>query len=158
MTEDGQKRTDKCIERLFHERLKTRLILIFYAVLPLLKQYVMLFEMKDPIVHLLHEKQVQLFKDFLVCFCTPEKVKCMRSRYLVNLDLKVIGLVLDAKNMFIGGRNAAIASKSQNRIETFLATVHTAYTTTADYLQHKLPLNNPLLRSISAIDPTSLGN
>ena len=161
MTEDGQKRKDNCIERLFHERLKTRLTLNFYvAILPLLKQYVMLFEMKDPIVHLLHEKQVQLFKEFLVCFCKPEKVKCMRSRDLVNLDLKVTGLVLDAKDMFIGGKNAAIVSKSQKSyvIENFLATVHTAYTTTADYLRHKLPLNNPLLRSISAIDPTLLGN
>jgi len=161
ITEDGQKRKDKCMERLFHERLKTKLVLNFYvAVLPLLKHYVMLFEMKDPIVHLLHEKQVQLFKEFLICFCKPDKVKSMRSRDLANLDLNVADLVLDKKDMFIGGRNTAIINKSQKSyvIENFLSTVYNAYTTTAEYLRLKLPLVNPLLRSISAIDPTSLGN
>ena len=57
MTEDGEKRKKNCIEKLFHGRVKTKLILNFYvAVLPLLKHYVLLFEMKKPIVFLLFEK------------------------------------------------------------------------------------------------------
>ena len=36
--------------------------------------------------------------------------------------------------------------------------IHTAYTTTADYLRKKLPFDNPLLRYINAIDPAVRGN
>ena len=51
-----------------------------------------------------------------------------------------------------------LTSQRNHVIEDFLANVHTAYTTTAEYLQKKLPFNNPLLRYISSIDPKVRGN
>ena len=162
ITEDGEKRKKNCTEKLFHERAKTKLILNFYvAVLPLLKHYVLLFEMKEPIVFLLFQKQVQLYKEFLVCFCKPELVKNLRSRQIKDLDFSSSSvLVLKGKDMFVGGKNASFINKSRKSyvIEDFLVNIHTAYTTTADYLRKKLPFDNPLLRYISAIDPTVRGN
>ena len=52
--------------------------------------------------------------------------------------------------MFVGGKNASFINKSKKSyvIEDFIVNVHTAYITTAEYRQKKLPFNNPLLRYI----------
>ena len=45
------------------------LIMLFYqAILRLIKNYVVLFHSKAPLVHKLHDCQEQLFRDFLSCF------------------------------------------------------------------------------------------
>ena len=45
-------------DRLFRERKTTFMIMSVYtAVLPILKKYVMLFQMTEPLVHMLHDKQ-----------------------------------------------------------------------------------------------------
>ena len=84
----------KCLYLLSTFRLRHYLVGRFYAgpnltqaFLPLLKKYVMLFEMKAPIVHQLHEKQIETFKEFLVCFCKPEIIKPLTAKQLKALEL-----------------------------------------------------------------------
>ena len=149
LTEDGETRKEKCIERLFHERLRTEFILNFYvAVLPLLKKYVMLFEMKAPIVHQLYEKQIDTFKQFLVCFCKPEIIKPLTAKQLKTLEL-TNDVIMKSKDMYIGGKNFRLincgCSTQKEVIGNFLEAVSTSYKTTVEYLQKKLPLTNPLL-------------
>ena len=161
MTEDGKKRKKICIERLFFERLKTKLYLNFYiSVLPLLKKYVLLFEMKEPSVHLLNDKQVELFKEFLVCFCKPEMIRHLSAKQLKTMKITE-EFIVKKRDMYVGGRNVRIIAKekrSQDVIDIFLELVSKCYMTTANYLQIKLPLDNPLLSSISAIDPAARGH
>ena len=86
LTEDGTKRKKICIERLFYKCLKIKFIVNFcISTFPnLIKKYVMLFEMKEPSVSLLNDKQIELFKEFLVCFCKPEKFKSLNGKGLVR--------------------------------------------------------------------------
>lgn len=57
---------------LFQEK-RTILVLHFYtSVFPILKEYVMMFQTKQPMVHRLYDKQLELFKVFITYFLKPE--------------------------------------------------------------------------------------
>lgn len=59
LTKDGKDRKDRIVLRLFTERKLTKMMIGLYSsVLPLLKNFVLLFEMKEPLIHELYEKQV----------------------------------------------------------------------------------------------------
>lgn len=58
MTPEGISRKKKIVQKLFKDRKRTQLVLHLYtAVLPLLKQYVCLFQTKEPLIHMLYNKQ-----------------------------------------------------------------------------------------------------
>ena len=44
----------------------------------------MLFKVKEPSVHILYDKQIDLLKEVLVCFCKPEKSKSLNGKGLVS--------------------------------------------------------------------------
>ena len=68
LTDDGRKRKKRIVEKVLFKDMQTMLITLFYqAVLPLLKNYVVLFQSNAPLVHKLHDRQEQLFRDFLSC-------------------------------------------------------------------------------------------
>lgn len=59
LTKERKDRKDIIVHRLFTERKLTKMILGFYSsVLPLLENFVLLFEMKQPLIHELYENQV----------------------------------------------------------------------------------------------------
>ena len=73
LTEDGQKRKDRIIHRLFIQSKQTLLCVNFFcAVLPLLKRLVLLFQTQKPMIHVLHHEQFSLAKKFLGCFIEPK--------------------------------------------------------------------------------------
>ena len=104
----------------------------FIAVLPIMKEYVCLFQSREPLIHLLHDKQEQVFKDFMACFVKSENLvhKTAKQLKLLNLDSDE-GLFLHYKDMFVGRPTS----------------------TCGKYMQKKLPLDNKLLRTLSSIDP-----
>ena len=63
--------------------------------------YVCLFQSHEPLIHLLHDKQEQVFKDFMACFVKSENLvhKTAKQLKLLNSDE---GLFLHAKDMFVG--------------------------------------------------------
>ena len=69
LTDDGNERKEMIVEKVLFKDVQTMLIMLFYqAVLPLLKNYVVLFHSKALPVHKLHDRQEQLSRDFLSCF------------------------------------------------------------------------------------------
>ena len=158
MTEDGKKRKELAIKKIFYKRKQTRCIMHFYsASLPLLKQYVCLFETSSPMVHKLHDRQVELFRDFLSCFMKPEVYASMSVKNLKNeLKIDKENNLIDQREMFIGKITSSIIASSHRQdstVNSFLKNVQEAYVKCGQYLQKKLPLNNTLLRSLSALDP-----
>lgn len=60
LTKDGKDKKDRIVHRLFTERKLTKMMIGLYSsVLPLLKNFVLLFEMKEPLIQELYEKQVR---------------------------------------------------------------------------------------------------
>lgn len=161
--DNGKKRKNRIADKLIIHNKKTMLIMHLYmSVLPLLKEYICLFQAKEPLVHLLHNKQEQVFRDFLSCFTKPKVLVKKSARGLKNLDLTTDGgKFLNVNEMFIGkrGRDTVRAShKNDKVINTFLTSVSAAYVQCAVHLEKKLPLDNSLLRSKSAIDPEARGH
>ena len=68
LTPVGKARKQRIVTKLLYQKKKTKLVLCFYlAVLPLLKKYVLMFEMKEPLILKVNDQQVYLLNDFLAC-------------------------------------------------------------------------------------------
>lgn len=123
------------------------------SVLALLKQYVCLFELKEPVIHKLHDEQMQLFKNVLVLFIQPEKLSSASARDLTTLNLDAN--LLKESVMFVG---STLPTKDKTSKAEFLKLASRAYITCGKHLQAMLPLNNELLKVMSATDPLAHGH
>ena len=106
LTEDGEKRKDRIICRLFIQSKQMLLYVNFYcAVLPLLKRFVLLFQTQKPMIHVLHDEQFSLVKKFLGCFIKPECIKDLRPKKLAQEMLQ--------KEVFLGQSTDKLLKKRQ---------------------------------------------
>jgi len=66
MTDNGKQRKKQICLKILMTDITTQLQLSFYtSVMQILKQYVLLFQSADTLVHQLHEQQFKTFKEFL---------------------------------------------------------------------------------------------
>ncbi|KAJ8300689.1 hypothetical protein KUTeg_022208 [Tegillarca granosa] len=154
MTDDGKKRKESVCLKIFKHRRYTKLISNLYiSVLPLFKKYVMLFEMKEPAIHTLYEEQKKLMSEFLACFIKVEFLKNLTGKELKNLDVSKHHV--KPLDIFMGSAvlNILGSSKGDPVMKEFLMKVEKGYEECAAYLQKKLPLDSPLLKAITSIDP-----
>lgn len=91
LTEDGKARKQIICQNLIVCFTTTKLTLYFYGFgLEFLKEYVCLFQKKEPMIHLLHDQQLEVFRGLISCFIKPELIgDCTRKgiSVLMNLDL-----------------------------------------------------------------------
>nr|XP_055062825.1 uncharacterized protein LOC129445854 isoform X1 [Misgurnus anguillicaudatus] len=157
------------------------------GVLAILKEYVMVFQGSQTLVHKLHDRQLELFLAYLACFVKAEHIIKLSPRALKELVLEDY-MLLASKEIYMG--QEADMYRSQNPkhpvstlhhlldlfsqlflrlrimffgvlcqlLVSFLADVRKAYITTAVYLQKKLPLASPTLTALSALDPLLRGH
>ena len=151
------------LQVLFEEK-KTLLQLHFYvATLPVLKEYVLLFQSKDPLVHKLHDSQEKIFREFLSCYVKPQSLldamgNSLSGPQLVKVDLKNGDCLLSSPYI---GEGQTIVEKlgcKDSIVAEFKAKVKRAYTDCGSYLQDKLPLASPTLRALSCLDPDARGS
>ncbi|KAL2102116.1 hypothetical protein ACEWY4_001284 [Coilia grayii] len=136
MTPQGCERKKRICQKLWHEETTTVLELSLYmGVLAILKDYVMVFQGSETLVHKLHDRQLELFLAYLACFVKAEHITKLSPKALKELVLED-HMLLHSKDI----------------------RVRKAYTTTAVYLQKKLPLNSPTLIALSALDPLLRGH
>lgn len=99
---------------MFFEEKRTLLELHFYvSLLPMLKQYTLLFQCKEPKIHRLHDEQEILLKEFLSCFIKPEKL-VRKGKNLSGPNMKLLDLRSTETNMpetFIGYEATSILEK-----------------------------------------------
>ena len=88
LTDDGKEHKERIVEKVLFKDVQTMLIMLFYqAILPLIKNYVVLFQSNVPLVHKLHDRQEQLFRHFLSCFIKQEELVDKSATQLNNLGL-----------------------------------------------------------------------
>ncbi|KAK6196348.1 hypothetical protein SNE40_001589 [Patella caerulea] len=162
MTQDGKNRKQRIAEKVIIMSQKTSLISSFYmAVLRLLKDYVLLFQKTSTLIHILHDKQEELLRNFLGLFIKPEALLNLTAIQLKNKSLdKDEGNFLHKKDMFVGLVAEEMMKKevSSTTIKSFFEKASDAYVQCAQHLQKRLPLDNEFLRSVSAIDPSAKGH
>lgn len=100
--------------QVFFEEKRTLLELNFYAsLLPMLKQYTLLFQCKEPKIHRLHDEQEILLKEFLSCFIKPEKL-IRNGKNLSGPNMKFLDLRSTETHLpepFIGYEATSILEK-----------------------------------------------
>jgi hypothetical protein len=170
-TKAGKARKQRIVEKLIFRERKTRLQMSLYSsVLPILKAYVCLFQTRDPLAHKLHQKQEQVFRQLLACFVKPQNLMKLvgpdGDKTQVPLSVKALqtlvldkdqGQILKENEMFCGSVATDIIKecrKDDPLLVVFFDQMKSAYMVCAEYLQKKLPLNNPFLKAISTLDPT----
>lgn len=158
MTELGKKRKKRIIEKLFWTEQKTRLYLSFYQeVMPIMKSYILTFQTNDVMVHQLHERQLETFKNFLACFVKAEHLINKSAKKLQELDLSEDkGQFMNIKDMFVGSKIRKMMKeipKNDSVLNDFLKRASAAYISCATHMQKKLPLNSKVLKSLSCLDP-----
>ena len=128
---------NKSFQVLFQDT-KTLMILNFYvSVMPIMKSYVVLFQSKEPLLHLLNDKQEEVFRQFLSCFVKQEHVFGKTGKQLKNIDLASDnGQFLNDDDMFVGRKTKELMKADPKDPVTteFKNMVSAAYITTGSYL------------------------
>ena len=162
LTTEGTNRKLRIIQKLFHNRPQTQLILHFFAaVLPVFKRYVLLIEMKEPKIHKLHDEQVDLVKEFLSYFVKPELLSTIKPEQMKSLKVDDKQNQLHVRDVFMGDTTRDILKEMRNNDSVrrnFESLVQDAYTKCGQYLQKKMPFDSFLLKAISCIDPLVRGH
>ncbi|XP_073715805.1 uncharacterized protein [Misgurnus anguillicaudatus] len=116
----------------------------------------MVFQGSKTLVHKLHDKQLEVFIDFLACFIKPEHLK-MSANKLLELDLANNKL---HSQIYVGkvAEDLIAAHPKHPVIIDFIEKVTKAYTTCGKYMQSKLPLKSKTLQALSSIDPVVRGH
>jgi len=160
MTKDGKLRKERIVGKLFDERKKTRMLLgLYMSALNILKEYVIIFQSKEPMVHVLHDKQMQLLQNFLSYFVDPQHIPRTATK-LKALQL-TDAILLPKTSMFMGSVALSMVrnSKTKDRVvKEVLGLLRTAYVKCGTALLRKMPITNTLLQNISAIDPRARGH
>lgn len=153
MTKEGKQRKQRIVERLFHNNVKTCLILNLYvSALPMLKEYVCLFQTQAPMVHKLHDAQIKTTRKFLASFIKAEKLVDLTPKQLASLDVGAVANNLELNQIFVG-KTTKDQLKGYEKKNEFLILASRAYRSCARYLLQTLPLTNRLITSLSALDP-----
>ena len=159
LTEAGQERKKRMVEKVFYQRLVTELHLSLYThILPLIKSFVLVFEQKEPLVHRYHDELRECMQTFLCCFIKVENVKKLQSEDLKTFDVTNTKYHKSFSDWNIGRKTFLIMKKlGKEEREIFQKAVILAFTDGAQYLQKKMPLDNELLRCLSSLDPKCHG-
>ena len=152
-TKEGKDRKARLADKFFKIRIETLSILhMFVSVLPSLKKYVLFFQQKEPVMHLLHEKQHELFHDFCSSFLTPE---CLQKRPH-EVDIEDEANQKPVRAMFVPQKAADLLKTREglSHRKDLTHKLRKAYVACALTLQKKMPVNNCALKGCAALDPS----
>lgn len=160
LTQAGKERKERITKKLFNQRLETQLIAnLFVSVLSQFKEYVLLFQSSTPMIHQLHDKQLCLVRDFLSFFIKAENIAALKNsaKKIKSFDVKEEKNHLPIKFVFVGNGVTTLTTSAPKSklavVKKFQQNVLEAYVLCSQTLQKKMPLNNLVLQSVSAIDP-----
>ncbi|KAK1902004.1 Zinc finger BED domain containing protein 5 [Dissostichus eleginoides] len=153
-----EKRKERVVKKVWFESLNTNLHLsVYLGVLPILKEYVMVFQGSQTLVHKLHDKQFEVVTSFMACFIKAEHLHTTPKK-LVEMEFS--DKMLPLRELYVGPLAEKLKTEHPQHLIVlqFLNTVKTAYISTAAYMQKKLPLNSRTLQALSALDPLVRGH
>jgi hypothetical protein len=105
LTEDGKNRKKRIVEKVLIKAKKTKITMSFYqAALLMLKEMVMIFQKKAPLIHRLYDEMERLIREFCGCFFKPEMLNACTLDKLKSTSLEEQDM-LPVKAMFFGDKN-----------------------------------------------------
>ena len=154
--DSSRSREQRIIKRLLHMRTDVLMIAnVYNSVLPIFKNFVLIFEQKDPLMHRLLQELETVYKSFLTCFLKHEYINNCKT--LLSVDPSSLGNSLD--KVFVGdGCDAILRSLKSDQRKSFKQKILSAFRETGKYLKEKLPLDNKNLKNLALIDPKMCGS
>lgn len=124
--------------------------------LQVFKKYELLFQRNEPTVHLLYDKQVDILRDTLLCFCKLETVEKIKSGAdLIKYKCRNEENVLALKDISIGIRAKTYVNKFDDRDRmVFLKGVKLFYQVVCDNLMKNMSLSSRFLANMRFLKPT----
>lgn len=159
LTPEGKKRKERIIQRLFLEQQKTLLHMnIYNSILPHFNKYVKIFQSKECQLHELHVQMFHLMKQFLTFFIKHELV-CRINTIddILKIDFNDASNFLPDKHIFGIGSSSVKSKHNSSTVKECTAIIKNAYGRCAEYMKKKLPLKNPFLIKLSALNPSLRG-
>ena len=150
----GRERKEVIVDKLFYHGDRTKLQMDFYAtVLPILNRYVVEFQTKQQTIHRYWDRQLETVREFLSLFVKPETIRQLQKlSALLSYKAKKEDM-LGVSSRILGKPKLIREMKGTDEFSTFMEHTTRAYIDCSNYLLNKLPLNSPVLRCLSAIDP-----
>ena len=127
-------------------------------VLQNFQKYEKLFQREEPTIHLLYDKQVDLFRGTLIHFCIFSKLKPLRNSVdLVNFEYKDKDNIKPLNEISIGIKATEFISHFSEQDKTlFLSGVNRFYTKLCDEMLSKLSLKNKFLGNLRFLKPDNI--
>ena len=160
LTNDGKDRKSRIWDKLFNQKRRLLLYVEFFnAVCPLLKQYTLMFESKEPLIHKLYDEQNRLLQGYLGLFIKPELLTGS-GRQLAEVDLEKPANQLNKNTIFVGKKARAVIEKNPKSavVHEFVPLALAGFIACGKVLQTKMPVQNKLLLYMSALDPVVKGS
>ena len=152
----GVSRIEKILDALFKYSKKTRLIMRFYiGILPTFKEYVCTFQSSEPLIHKINDAQENLFRNYLGYFVKHEYFSELLPREFLTLKIEDKHL-MSVNKIFFGHVTKQLMLKfgmEDPDVIDFTKKAMKAFKEALIYMQNKIPLNNKMLRRMSAFDP-----
>ena len=115
LTPKGLERKKRIVVKLFDERKTTELHLAFYThILPLIKSFVLVLELKEPLVHRVFDELKACMQTFLCCFIKCENIKYLTAKELTEHDVNDPKLHKSFVDWNIGSKCLKIFKNTKN--------------------------------------------
>ena len=111
-------------------------------------------------VHILHDEQLRLVREFLGYFIRPEMLT-EGSRRISSPEIDNEKIWLPVTDMFLGPFSRKIFQRSNSKdpiIRDISERIQKAFVSCGKVLQKKMPITNELLKTLSAIDSYAWGH
>ena len=154
-TDEGIKRWDRIIEKLFPTKTYTSNIKFLSRCVSHNEIFCSTLTKKDPQIHRLHVEQLRFVKSFL-CFLRPEKIPKSGEK-LMKLNVTLRSMQLEDRQLFLVAKSRKKLKGCKKKDEwaiNFLKAARCAYELGSKNILSKMPLANTLLRALSALDPS----
>ena len=124
-------------------------------VLEIFQKYEKLFQRSSTTIHLLYDKQVDLFRTTLIYFCRLEMIEnCKFSQDLLGFDFEKSENILPFKDFSIGSNaKKLIQDFSENDRTVFMVSIKNFFTKICKQLKKNLSLDNKLLANLRFLNP-----
>ena len=125
--------------------------------LEIFQRYEKLFQQETPTIHLLYDKQVELFRNTLLQFCKLKEIgKIKDDKELTNFDFNKAKNQLSYNKIIVGMKTKELISKITNQErDVFLCGVKDFYVKLSEHLLKNLSLNNKYLANLRFLNPVS---
>ena len=130
MTQVGKDRKERVVKKLWFKSRNTNLQLsVYLGVLPILKEYVMVFQGSQTLVHKLHDKQLGVVTNFMACFI---KVEHLHTTPKKLMEMEFRDKMLPLREIYVGPVAEKLRAENPSHpiVLQFLDTVKTAYMST----------------------------